>query len=87
MIDYKKIISSKICFTELVYQRINKKLKISLSNEKIEEMINTIINETDSSDFKKKGKNIYITNKKSNIVLTVNSSTNRIITAGRLKIQ
>jgi Tfp pilus assembly ATPase PilU len=84
MENYKKDILDKICYTELVYGRINNKLNIELSNNKIEEMIFAIINETDETEFQKTGKNIYITNNERNIRLTINSYTNRIITADKL---
>ena len=85
MSNFKKTILDKLCYTELVYGRINKKLKIELSKDKIEELITTVILETVENDFIKTGKNIYITNEKRNIVLTINSYTNRIITADKLK--
>ena len=85
MPNYKKVILDKLCYTELVYGRINKKLKIDLSKDKIEELITTVILETDENKFIKIGKNIYITNEKRNIILTINSYTNRIITADKLK--
>ena len=85
MTNYKKEILDKLCYTELVYGRINKKLKIELSKDKIEELITTVILETDENKFIKTGKNIYITNEKRNIMLTINSYTNRIITADKLK--
>ena len=85
MLNYKKVILDKLCYTELVYGRINKKLKIDLSKDKIEELITTVILETDENKFIKIGKNIYITNEKRNIILTINSYTNRIITADKLK--
>ena len=81
MNNYKKQILDRICYTELVYGRINKKLKIELSKDKIEEMIFSIILETDEVNFQKIGKNIYITNIERNVILTINSYTNRIITA------
>lgn len=84
MPNYKKVILDKLCYTELVYGRINNKLKIDLSKDKIEELISTIITETDETNFQKKGKNIYITNCEKNIRLTINSFTNRIITADKL---
>lgn len=84
MENYKKNILDQICYTELVYGRINNKLNLELSNNKIEEMIYTIINETDATEFQKTGKNIYITNNERNIRLTINSYTNRIITADKL---
>lgn len=85
MTNYKKEILDKLCYTELVYGRINKKLKLDLSKDKIEKLITTVIFETDETDFVKTGKNIYITNKKRKIMLTINSYTNRIITADKLK--
>lgn len=85
MNNYKTEILSKICYTDLVYGRINKKLKLDFPKAQIEKMITEIIKETDESQFEKKGKNIYITNNERNIRLTINSYTNRIITADKLK--
>jgi len=85
MNNYKKEILDKICYTDLVYGRINKKLNKELSKDKIEEMVSAVIKETDESEFYKKGKNIYITNNERNVRLTINSYTNRIITADKLK--
>ena len=82
--NYKKDILEKICYTELVYDRIQKKLNIELTKDKIEELIYTIINEADETEFTKTGKNIYITNHKINVRLTINSYTNRIITADKI---
>lgn len=84
MSNYKNEILNNICYTELVYERINKKLNMKLSKTKIEELVFTIINETDETHFKKTGKNIYISNNKRSITLTINSFTNRIITADKL---
>ena len=84
MKNFKKDILDKLCYTELVYGRINKKLNIDLSKNKIEELILAIISETNDDEFIKTGKNIYITNNKRNIRLTINSNTNRIITADKL---
>ena len=84
MNNYKKEILDKICYTELVYGRINKKLSLELSKKKIEEMIFSIISETDEVNFQKTGKNIYIIHNERNIRLTINSYTNRIITADKL---
>ena len=84
MNNYKKEITDKICYTELVYGRINKKLSVDFSKDKIEKMISTIISETDEAGFQKTGKNIYITNNERNIRLTINSYSNRIITADKL---
>ena len=85
MQNYKKTISDNICYTKLVYNRINKKLDWELSEAEIEVMVSKIIHETDESAFQKIGKNIYISNIQRNTKLTINSFTNRIITADRLK--
>ena len=84
MSSYKEEILAKICYTELVYRRINKKLNLALSTNEIEALMLRVIEETDESEFQKKGKNIYIMNKDRNIRLTINSFTNRIITADQL---
>ena len=81
---YKTVILDKICYTELVYGRINKKLSIELSKDEIEKLMSKIILETDDAEYQKIGKNIYVSNKERNIRLTINSHTNRIITADKL---
>jgi FKBP-type peptidyl-prolyl cis-trans isomerase (trigger factor) len=84
MNNFKEEILSKICYTNLVYERINKKLNIELSKDKIEEMIFAIIKETDETEYQKIGKNIYIINYEKNVKLTINANTNRIITVDKL---
>ena len=73
----KPEILSKMCYTELVYQRINKKLKTELSKLEIEKMLFDILNETQEKYFKKIGKNIYVNNSDNNIKITINSNTFR----------
>ena len=46
MNTYKKEILNNICYTELVYGRINKKLNLELSKQEIETLINSILLET-----------------------------------------
>ncbi len=84
MDNYRRINIEKIGYTNLVYQRINKKLNINLSNDEIEKMIIEVTKEPEKIEFRKIGKNIYITNIEKDIRLTINSFTNRIITADRL---
>jgi FKBP-type peptidyl-prolyl cis-trans isomerase (trigger factor) len=84
MAQYKKQILDNICYTKLVYGRIKKKLNWELSDDKIEEVILKIIKDTDEAKFQKIGKNIYISNDERNVKLTINSYTNRIITADKL---
>ena len=73
-------ILENICYTELVYGRINKKLNIKFSKEQIEEFIFKIIQETEEKFFSKIGKNFYVTSKEKNIKITINSNTFRVIT-------
>jgi hypothetical protein len=80
---YKAEILKNACYTDLVYGRINKKLNETLSKDEIEKMILEILNETDEKLFQKKGKNIYVTNRKWNIRITINYNTWRIITVSK----
>lgn len=73
-----------ICYTELVYERINKKLNINISKTEIEEYILEILKNTDIDFFTKIGKNYYVMNTKANIRITINSNTYRIITVDRI---
>ena len=84
MILQKKEILQKHCYTELVYQRINKKLSTSFSKQESEALIKKVLIETEIAQFEKIGKNFYISNKDYNIKITVNSNTFRIITVDRL---
>lgn len=76
----KTEILERLCYTELVYGRINKKLNITISKEKIEDYILEILKKTNEKNFIKTGKNYYVTNTKHNIRITINSNTFRIIT-------
>ncbi|WP_320054453.1 DUF3781 domain-containing protein [uncultured Acetobacteroides sp.] len=80
MDSYKAEVLKRVCYTELVYGRINKKLNKQLSKEEIEKMIFETLEETNESQFEKIGKNIYVTNCARNIRITVNTNTYRIIT-------
>ncbi|WGH76620.1 DUF3781 domain-containing protein [Tenacibaculum tangerinum] len=81
----KQEIVESICYTELVYERINKKLNIKFSKKEIENYILSILKETDVFFFAKIGKNYYVTNTENNIRITINSNTFRIITVDRIK--
>ncbi len=76
----KTEILQKLCYTRLVYGRINKKLHCQLSDGEIEELIFNVITETKEEFFERKGKNVYITNREQNIRITVNQHTFRVIT-------
>jgi len=81
----KNKILKNICYTKLVYGRINKKLDIDLSKEKIEKLILETIKNTPENFITKIGKNYYLTNTKNNIKITINSNTFRIITVDKIK--
>jgi len=66
MRENKTAILGNICYTELVYDRINKKLNSNYSKEEIEKMLFSIIEQTNESYFEKKGKNFYISNEQTN---------------------
>ncbi len=80
----KKEIIKKHCFTDLVYDRINKKLSLNLTKEEIDKLVLQVLIDTDIKFFEKNGKNFYVSNHKHNIKLTINSNTFRIITADKI---
>lgn len=80
----KSNILKHLCYTELVYDRINKKLNTNYSKEKIEKLIFNILETTNEDFFIQKGKNYYITNREKNIKITINSNTYRVITVNKL---
>lgn len=81
----KQKILENICYTELAYYRINKKLNIKYLKNQIEEYLLRILKETDKAFFKKTGKNFYITNTENNIRITINSNTFRVITVDKIE--
>ena len=81
----KTEIIKNICYTELVYARVNKKLGIDFSKKQIEEYVLKILKKTDERFFSKIGKNFYVENTGKNVRLTINSNTFRIITADKIK--
>jgi hypothetical protein len=85
MIGVKQKIIENLCYTDLVYERINKKLTSNLSNGQIELFIGKILKETDEKSYDKTGKNYYVTNSDNNIRITINSNTFRVITVDKLR--
>lgn len=81
----KTEILKNICYTELVYGRINKKLNIRFWKKQIEDFIFKVLKETEENFFSKTGKNFYIINTENNIKITINSNTFRIITVDMIK--
>lgn len=85
MIDSKLRIIENLCYTELVYERINKKLTANFPKGQIESMVYDILRTTNEKNYIKTGKNYYVTNTENNIRITINSNTFRIITVDRLR--
>ena len=83
MEEKNKVIES-ICYTELVYDRISKKLNVKYTRAQIETFVLKVLEGTDSRFFIRKGKNIYVTSKSDNIRITINSYTFRVITVDRV---
>ena len=80
MASIKNEILKKICYTELVYGRINKKLGLQMSKNQIEDFILKVLAETNENHFINIGKNYYVTSKEHNVRITINLNTFRIIT-------
>ena len=85
MMGKKQEIIQNLCYTDLVYGRINKKLSIDLSNSEIESFIDKILKKTDEKFYTKSGKNYYVINTENNIRITINSNTFRVITVDKLR--
>jgi hypothetical protein len=85
MREIKARILDAYSYTELVYERINKKLNVNLSKNEVELFIAEILDNTNERDFVKRGKNYYVTNAQKNIRITINSNTFRIITVDKIK--
>ncbi|WP_333781132.1 DUF3781 domain-containing protein [Loigolactobacillus backii] len=78
----KHEITNSVCYTPLVYNRINKKLKEAFTNHQIEDLVKACINDADS--ILKKGKNYYVNCSNPGISLTINANNYRVITANNL---
>lgn len=85
MTGKKQKIIERLCYTDLVYERINKKLSTDLSNGQIESFLDKILKKTDEKFYGKTGKNYYVTNAENNIRITINSNTLRVITVDRIE--
>ncbi|URZ87539.1 DUF3781 domain-containing protein [Floricoccus penangensis] len=78
----KNEILKNLCYTELVYARINKKLGFNIDKIAIENLILSLISDN-SSVIEKIGKNYYVKNYSEEISVTINSYTYRVITVNR----
>ena len=76
-----ELIRTRICYTPRVFQRINKKLAVNLSEVEIKDLVNRILIQPD--EIKRGGKNYYIRIRKARVELTVNAGNYRLITASK----
>lgn len=83
MNNLRKTILNKICYTDLVYDRINKKLQTTMSKDEIEKFIFGIM-EYEKNAINKKGKNYYVKDEENRVRVTINSYTYRVITTDKI---
>jgi len=77
------LIKRRVCYTDLVYQRVNKKLKVDLSRPEIEQLVQNILGDAQTT-VEKRGKNYYVSGLAYSTRLTINSFKFRLITVDRL---
>ncbi|MEF2175359.1 MAG: DUF3781 domain-containing protein [Candidatus Absconditabacteria bacterium] len=80
----KANIIKNLCYTELVYYRVNNKLNLNLTKDEVEEFISTLIAEIPEQEIVKTGKNYYLVNHRKNVRLTINSNNYRLITVDKI---
>jgi len=80
MIPSRKIFLDNVCYTDLVFGRVNNKLNTNYSIDEIKLLVNRIISDP-ATVINKQGKNYYLLNQ--DIELVVNSFNYRLITANR----
>lgn len=76
-------IKDHVCYTELVYQRVNKKLVVDLSHAEIEALVIAVLNDV-ATGVERLGKNYYVTNQTRQVQLVINSFNYRLITVNRV---
>lgn len=72
-----------VCYTPLVFGRVNKKLSTTMTNEEIQQLVNQIISDP-KTIINQNGKNYYLQN--DTVELVINSFNYRLITASRKNI-
>lgn len=73
-----KIISARICYTPLVFERVNKKLGLNQDEATTRLMVNNVLANPD--DVSRRGKNYYVRSRQYRVELTINASNYRLIT-------
>lgn len=76
-------LKNNVCYTVLVYQRVNKKLGTNLTEAGIETLVTNILSDVTSA-IEKRGKNYYVSNQAFQVQLVINSFNTRLITVNAL---
>lgn len=76
-------IKEHVCYTELVYQRVNKKLAVYLSKSEVEALVMAVL-EDSATSVEKLGKNYYVTNLLQRGQLVINPLNYRLITVNHV---
>lgn len=76
-------IKEHVCYTDFVYQRVNKKLAVDLLKSEVEALVLAILSDV-ATDVEKFGKNYYVSNLSRQVQLVINSFNYRLITANRV---
>lgn len=76
-------ISQRVSYTELVYQRVNKKLNIELSKPAIEALVQAVLSDA-TTTIERRGKNYYVSSVTRQVQLVVNAGNFRLITVNKL---
>ncbi|MBL3530567.1 DUF3781 domain-containing protein [Companilactobacillus zhachilii] len=82
MIPDRQVFLDNVCYTPLVFGRVNKKLQVNLSNVEIKTLVEQIIRNK-TTTIVKNGKNYYLQN--NDIELVINSFNYRLITINKIK--
>jgi len=80
MIPTRQEFLDNICYTALVFERVNKKLRATYTIDEIKNLVHQIIIHPETS-FTKQGKNYYIQHE--TVELVINSFNYRLITANK----
>jgi len=81
MIPTRQEFLNNICYTDLVFGRVTKKLKTVYSIDEIKNLVNQIISDPETT-INKQGKNYYLQNE--SVELVVNSFNFRLITTNKV---
>lgn len=80
-IQILKTISAKICYTPLVFERVNKKLGLNQDETATKLMVANVLANPD--DVSRRGKNYYVRSRRYRVELTINASNYRLITVSK----